>query len=124
MGTARSRRGGNAIEFGLLFPLLFALMTGIMDLGYMEMVRFVADASAREGARIGSMTGDNTQASDAALTEWQGFALPADTPTIVAYQTGDPLVEVVRVQVDITALVGFVIGPRTVEVVAIRRVES
>lgn len=107
---ARARRGGNAIEFGLLFPVLFAMMSGIMDLGYMEMVRFVADSAAREGARIGSMTGDNAQASSAALTEWSGFALPTDAPTIVAYQTGDPLVEVVRVQVDVTALVGFVLG--------------
>ncbi|MCA9495188.1 MAG: pilus assembly protein [Myxococcales bacterium] len=124
MRARRTRRGGNAIEFGLLFPLLFALMTGIMDLGYLEMVRFVADSAAREGARIGSMTGDNALASDAALTEWEGFSLPTDAPTIVAYQTGDPLVEVVRVQVDLTMLVGFVLGPQTVEVVATRRVES
>lgn len=118
----RARRGANAIEFALTFPFLLLLMTGIMDFGYFEMVRFAADSTARDAARAGAIGADDSLT--VAQDTWAAFGLPGATPTIVSYRTGSPLVQVVRVQVRMPALIGFAIGPQTLEVVATRRVES
>lgn len=124
---ANKRRGGNVIEFALIAPILFALLTGIIDYGWNFAIRSVASASARAGARAGAVTPQDQTPDTAALTgatdHWTGTGLPL-TPTIVAFRTGSPEVMVVRVRVDLASLIGFVIGPSAIEVTAIQRMED
>jgi Flp pilus assembly protein TadG len=123
----RSRRGANTIEFALIMPVLFALVTGTMDYAYLFALRFAAISAAQEGAREGSVTASTaspeTAAADAALTRWQGFGLPA-TPTIVTFRSGSPELMVVRIEVDPQALVGLVPVASTFEITRIRRMED
>lgn len=125
--TRRARRGSNVVEFALIAPILFALLTGIIDYGWHFAVRSIATASARAGARAGAVTpqtsGPDTAAIDAASDRWTGTGLPL-TPTVVAFRTGTPEMMVVRVRVDLASLIGFVIGPGSIEVTAVQRMEE
>lgn len=125
--SPRSRRGANAVEFALILPILLALITGIMDYGYSYAVRTVANTAARAGARAGALTPQDedpdTAATDAAAAKWISVGMPL-TPTMVAFRTGTPEVMVVRMRVDLTTLVGLVLGPSTVEVTAVQRMED
>jgi Flp pilus assembly protein TadG len=125
--THRERRGANAIEFALILPVLLMLITGIMDYGYAYAVRTVASTAARTGARIGALTpqADNpdTAALTAAVAKWQSVGMPV-TPTIVAFRSGDPELMVVRVRVDLASLVGLVVGPGSLEITAVHRMQD
>jgi Flp pilus assembly protein TadG len=124
----RSRRGANAIEFALILPVLLAMLTGIMDYGWLYMVRTAAVTAARVGAREGAFTPQDSDpdgaAATAANTQWASLGLPVDAPTIVAFRSGDPELMVVRIEVDVTSLVGLVAGPDTFEVVAAQPMEE
>ena len=124
---ALRRRGANAIEFALILPPLLALLTGIMDYGWLYMVRTVATTAAREGAREGAFTPQdddpNTAAATAASAKWDTFGLPV-TPTFVAFRSGVPELMVVRIHIDTASLVGFVVGPESFEVVAAQPMEE
>jgi hypothetical protein len=50
-GRARSERGTVTIEFALVFPVVFAVMFGIIQYGIYFWGRSTAAASARESAR-------------------------------------------------------------------------
>lgn len=122
------RRGANAVEFALILPVLLACLTGIMDYGWLYMVRTAATTAARVGAREGAFTpqdGDpDGVAASAASAQWDSIGLPVDPPTFVAFRSGDPELMVVRIQVDSTSLIGFVIGPDSFEVVAAQPMEE
>lgn len=122
----RARRGSNVVEFALIAPVLFALLTGIIDYGWSFTLRSVANASARAGARVGALTPQaqdpDGAALDGATAHWTSMGLPL-TPTIVAFRTGTPEVMVVRVRVELATLIGFVVGPDTLEVTAVQRME-
>jgi hypothetical protein len=49
--TKRSERGATAVEFALVFPIVFAVMFGIIQYGVYFWGRSTAAASARESAR-------------------------------------------------------------------------
>lgn len=128
MRTLRPRRGANAIEFALILPVLLVLLTGIMDYGYAYAVRNAANAAARAGARAGALTaqveGPDVAATDAAAARWLSVGLPL-TPTMVAFRTTTvPQQMVVRIRVDLASLIGLVVGPGTIEVTAIQRMED
>ena len=53
---ARNRRGANAIEFALVFPILLAMITSVMDLSFAMGLRYAASVSAQYGARLGAST--------------------------------------------------------------------
>lgn len=114
MRTLR-RRGGNAIEFALIMPVLAAIITGIIDYGWLYMIRTSATTAARAGARAGAFTaqtGDpNSVAADAALAKWLELGLPVPDPDIVAQRSGSPELMVVRVSVDTGSLIGLVPKP-------------
>jgi Flp pilus assembly protein TadG len=124
---SRSRRGANAIEFALVMPVLFAIVTGIMDYSWVFMLRNGAMNAARIGARTGSVTaqGDdpNGAAAASALEMWSRLGVGGD-PTIVAWRTGEPELMAVRVTVDVTNTIGFVLGPTKVQVTAVERMED
>ena len=122
------RRGANAIEFALILPPLLALLTGIMDYGWLYMVRTVATTAAREGAREGAFTPQDSDpdnaAAVAASASWDTFGLPVAAPTFVAFRSGVPELMVVRINVTSASLVGFVVGPDSFEVVAAQPMEE
>ena len=126
---ARRRRGGNAIEFALLLPVLFGLLTGIMDYGWFYGLKFASDSAARQGARVGALTPQgedpNGTALLAATDRWTQLGMPG-TPTVVSFRSGAAPLEtmVVRVQLNVASLVGFVVGPSTIESTAVQRMEE
>jgi Flp pilus assembly protein TadG len=60
--THRQARGAAAIEFALVLPLLLALVLGAIDWGYYFFVEQVVVNAAREGARVGTLQSNATQA--------------------------------------------------------------
>jgi Flp pilus assembly protein TadG len=122
------RRGANAVEFALILPPLLLLLTGIMDYGWLYMVRTAATTAARTGARTGAFTAQDatpdSAAASAASTKWSAFGLPVSAPTFVAFRTGSPQLMVVRINLNMTSLVGLVAGPSAFEVIAAQPMED
>jgi Flp pilus assembly protein TadG len=129
MTRSSNRRGANAIEFALILPVLVALLTGIMDYGWLYMVRTAATSAARVGARAGAFTAQDATpdsvAASAALAQWNSVGLPTAAPTFVATRsTGTPQMMVVRISLNTASLVGFVAGPSSFQVVAAQPMEE
>src|SRR2546426_9641666 len=55
MRSRRSCRGQNLVEFGLVLPILIAMMLGIVDVGFIYFIRGSVDNAAREGARYAAV---------------------------------------------------------------------
>src|SRR5262245_39547986 len=53
----RAERGAELIEFALVFPLLLAMVLGIIDFGFLFRNYEVLTNAAREGARIAILPG-------------------------------------------------------------------
>ncbi|MEZ4236659.1 MAG: pilus assembly protein [Myxococcota bacterium] len=125
--AARALRGSNVVEFALILPVLLMLITGIIDFGWATAVRTIAVSAARTGARAGALTaqadGPDGIAVTAAADKWRSVGLPL-TPTIVAFRTGTPELMVVRVRIDLATLIGFVLGPQTLEITSVQRMED
>lgn len=121
----RGRRGANTIEFALTAPILFAMLTGMMDLSFSFMLRHAAASAAQYGVRAGA-SGDDPEADAlmAAIERWKSFGLP-DTPTITTFRTGtSPDLLVVRVTVEAKPLVGLMPDLGPFEITRLRRVEQ
>jgi Flp pilus assembly protein TadG len=123
----KTRRGANAVEFALLAPVLLALMTGTMDLGYLVALRYCAASAADHAARSGAATPRDRSPEEAALEEavarWTSFGLPM-TPTVVTFREGTPELMVVRFTVAAEPLVGLVPARTSFEVTRVRRMEQ
>ena len=123
----RGRRGANAIVFALVMPVLFAILTGMMDYSWVFMLRHGAMNAARVGARVGSVTdpagSPESAAADAAYQRWSRLRVGGE-PTIVAFRTGDPQLMAVRITIDVRGTIGFVMGPSTVQVTAVEEMEK
>jgi Flp pilus assembly protein TadG len=50
-GGMRSERGGVAVEFALIFPILMLLVFGIIDFGHAWYMKHLMSDASREGAR-------------------------------------------------------------------------
>jgi Flp pilus assembly protein TadG len=64
--TARSERGAAAVEFALVMPLLFLLVFGIIEFGFIFNKELSVTHSAREGVRVYALNGDPVAAIAAA----------------------------------------------------------
>jgi Flp pilus assembly protein TadG len=64
--TYRNRRGGNAIEFALIAPVLITFLIGVMEYSWFFSMNQACVTAAREGARVGSLTDSSDAAVDAA----------------------------------------------------------
>ena len=51
--TIKNQKGGPAVEFAIIAPLLFGLLFGIMELGFLLYNQVMITNAAREGARAG-----------------------------------------------------------------------
>ena len=61
----RGERGSNAVEFGLVVPILLVLVLGIVEFGHAFQVQGTLSAAAREGARAMALRNSQGEAKDA-----------------------------------------------------------
>jgi Flp pilus assembly protein TadG len=66
----RDRRGGAAIEFAILAPVLFAILLGLVEMGRMFYVRQTLEYATEQAARYYMLNA--TSASSAVTTYLQG----------------------------------------------------
>ena len=52
MRRTSAERGASAVEFAIVFPLLFLILAGIIDFGRFMFTASIVTNAAREGARI------------------------------------------------------------------------
>ncbi len=116
--THRVRRGGAAVEFALVLPILLALLFGIMEYGWMFLQNLSVVAAVREGARLGvTYAAEDTPTPDAAaaarteaaltaygfppgsatITTTYAGASPEETLTVTAQMPYAPLIGLVGV---------------------------
>lgn len=127
----RNRRGANAIEFALIAPILFMIMAGVMEYGWFLFNQILLDSAAREGARVGARTEDDSAtatleqedaAKAAAIAFWDGLGIPGSptfTPDTID-SVGEDLI-VVDANMTYTGLIGFTPAPGQVKArVAVR----
>ena len=81
-GTAH---GNAAVEFGLVLPLLLALLLGMIDYGYVYFTKLTITNAAREGARVGVTRFDKDDAVGAAKIAAKDYLVSARLVSI-----GDP----------------------------------
>lgn len=90
----RLRRGGNAIEFALIAPVLFAILGGTMEYGWFLMNQILLDSACREGARTGARTHPDDNQFDAAMLRaeeyWEALGLPG-SPTFEVRWMNPPI---------------------------------
>lgn len=120
-----SRRGSNAVELALVLPVLLALMTGVMDYGWILLHQHLAGDAAAAGVRAGGVAQEDEDASALAMSatndRWDAFALPTDVQVTVTEAASRIEVEV---RVPNVRLVGFVPAPGELVVVRSRVIES
>lgn len=63
----KSRPGQALVEFALVLPVLLALLTGIIDVGFLFHHQLLLTNAAREGARMGTLGQDASQVQGAVL---------------------------------------------------------
>jgi len=119
-------RGVAALEFGLILPLLMALLLGIIDYGYVFFVRLNMTNAAREGARVGVTRQDPPLASSdaiaAATTYLQTAGITADV-TATQPDDGTPEVTVTVTIPNFVPIIGFVPTPDNMSVSSTMRWE-
>jgi hypothetical protein len=63
----RHELGQDAVEFALIFPILFLILMGIFDLGRATYLASMLHNIVREGARYGTVFPDDTAGIEAAI---------------------------------------------------------
>lgn len=96
-----NRRGNAVIEMALLLPLLLALVFGITEFGRAWMTVNIMHTAAREGVRLAVVTGPDTSAVFARVTEV--LAAGNITPTSIVVTGPASLDPARRVTVTVTA---------------------
>ncbi|MGH4122555.1 MAG: TadE/TadG family type IV pilus assembly protein [Clostridium sp.] len=61
MKRLRNEKGQSLVEFAILLPLLLLLLMGILEFGIMLNSYLTIHNSAREGARLGIVSGSNIE---------------------------------------------------------------
>lgn len=108
-----SESGVSALEFGLVLPLLMAILMGIIDYGHVYFVQLTMTNAAREGARVGATRSATTAASAAIATAEDYLADAGITATVTATTPSDAD-PAVRVSIKLSSyqpLVGLVPTP-------------
>jgi len=93
-------RGNNLVEFALVLPVLLMLLMGILDLGRAFYVYSAISNAAREGARRGIITPDDTAAIVTTVQEWAIGLDPDQMQITVQLVTAEPQPD--RIQVTVT----------------------
>lgn len=109
----RRRRGAVAVELAVVAPLLFAVLFGIIEFGWLFTVQHTMVNAAREGARLGVLQGitvEEVEVQTLSFLEPMGLQ---DKVTIAITEAtpGDPFVTVqVTVPREDVSLVGDFFG--------------
>ncbi len=64
MKSLSNEKGQSLVEFAILLPILLLLLMGILEFGIMLNSFLTVNNSAREGARLGIVSGSNTEISN------------------------------------------------------------
>lgn len=113
----RARRGSSALEFGLILPVLAALLFGVMDWAWYLFQQMTVVVAAGRGARIaGGLSGDDgpEAAAEAETRAWlDSFGLDGDAAEVSATINAgtDPQVITVSASLPYDAIVGMVPVP-------------
>jgi Flp pilus assembly protein TadG len=110
--TTRRERGQEALEFALIFPILFLILVGIFDLGRATYYASMLHNVAREGARYGTVFPDDTAGIEAAV---DNLAIGLDPNVLTITVTVDGEAGFVQVLVEynmplVTPLIGSFFG--------------
>lgn len=65
----RPRRGAVTVELAVVSPVLFAMLFGIIEFGWLFTVRHTMVNAAREGARVGAIQGTDAADIEARVTQ-------------------------------------------------------
>jgi Flp pilus assembly protein TadG len=88
---AGARRGQALVEFALSVPIMLALFTGIVDIGFLYQHQLVLTNAVREGARLGTLGQGTTQVQQAVVNYLKTSAytpLPAASAVAVSFAGG------------------------------------
>lgn len=111
--VARIERGAAVVELAIVSPLLFAMLFGIIEFGWLFTVQHTMVNASREGARIGILQGatfGEIEATTRDFLEPMGIADQV-TINITEATVGDPFVTVqVTVPREDVSLVGNFFG--------------
>jgi Flp pilus assembly protein TadG len=64
MKSLKNEKGQSLVEFAILLPLLLLLLMGILEFGIMLNSYLTINNAAREGARLGIVSGSNLEISE------------------------------------------------------------
>ena len=108
---SRRARGAAVVEFAVVLPLLLTILFGIIEYGWIFMVRQTLQTSAREGARIAILQ-TSEEPYTAALGRIAEVMQPTGLTTYTASvtQEGAVMTAVVSVPYDDVSLMGGFFG--------------
>lgn len=130
--TRPSRRGGNAIEFALTFPVFVGLVLGIADYGYYFHLQAGLDnavaGACREGAKVDPDNGSPVAVAEAELETRAGlFCDGACSTAVNDLRTGEFVVPdrtlECRISLEYEPLIGLVPHPELLTSVSYQRLE-
>lgn len=94
--AGRKRRGAVTVELAVAAPLMFAMLFGIIEFGWLFTVQHTMVNAAREGARLGSLSGVTIAEIEERVDQ---FLAPMNletkvTTTVTEATTDEPVVTV------------------------------
>ncbi len=110
--AGRRRRGAAIVEFAVVLPLLLVLLFGIIDFGWIFMVRQTLTNAAREGCRVAVLqTATSEQVANRVRSVMEPTGYAEGTDWTLTTSAIDAEVQWVQVSmpVDRCTLVGFVV---------------
>lgn len=122
--ATRDERGQTTVEFALLLPLVFVILAGLLEAGFLFADNLRVMAAAREAARAAVVTSDEGAIEDAAkLSGLDGLEIEVSPEPALRVQ-GEPIV--VRVRYEPSGhipLVGELAGAVSLDATARMRIE-
>jgi Flp pilus assembly protein TadG len=121
-GLQSKSRGQGIVEFALVIPIVFALIFGVLELGWLLYNNHTLSNSTREGARYAMVNGDRSENTNAVseveaiVSEYaSGLSGPVST-TVSPNPIGEPGTEVtVSTTFQYEPIVGMIIGTGSIE---------
>jgi Flp pilus assembly protein TadG len=120
----KSTEGNAAVEFGLVLPLLLAILLGIVDWGHVHFSRMTMTNAAREGARVGVTQSSAQLALDRAEEAARLYLENSGVQNAdITVELEDSRILEVRIDLNFDPLVGFVPTPGQLNATAAMRWE-
>ena len=77
----RNQSGAVAVEFALIMPILFMIVFGIIEFGFMLNRDMIVGNASRDGARVASLNGTYTEIMNSITTELAASGIPTTSPS-------------------------------------------